>query len=358
MDDEKKSTVLVIDDDALVRNYISSVLKKFHIAVETAENGEEGYNIFKASPESHKIVIVDLMMSVMGGLEFIEKVRKNYMPPYPYIIVLTSKGEEDIVAECLDLGANDFLTKPITPKLLVTYVRKAFKTISMIDPNLLLEIPTKLMESKDLYTVLHSENVRLYSSVLSKLLLQETDYVDIDEAYRNSLYDFTYEIEVGALLHDTGKIAIPDLIWMKPGRYSPEERKIMETHTTKGALAMTNLINRYPTSTIIKTCYEIVRWHHERWDGKGYPDGLKGKEIPISARIVAIADVFDALTTRRIYRNEYSPEQALEIMINEEDGHFDPEIFKIFLQHDKLFTALAKSRMTAQILEIQKLSKL
>lgn len=145
---------------------------------------------------------------------------------------------------------------------------------------------------------------------------------------------------------------------MKPGRYSPEERKIMETHTTKGALAMTNLINRYPTSTIIKTCYEIVRWHHERWDGKGYPDGLKGKEIPISARIVAIADVFDALTTRRIYRNEYSPEQALEIMINEEDGHFDPEIFKIFLQHDKLFTALAKSRMTAQILEIQKLSKL
>jgi len=130
----------------------------------------------------------------------------------------------------------------------------------------------------------------------------------------------------------------------------------MKLHTTYGAAALERLVSKY-RSNILKLSYEAARWHHERWDGRGYPDGLKGKDIPITARIVAIADVFDALTTKRIYRDEYTPEEAIKIMKKEEDGHFDPEIFECFLEHQRLFTSIARSRFASQLKEINEMEK-
>jgi putative two-component system response regulator len=130
----------------------------------------------------------------------------------------------------------------------------------------------------------------------------------------------------------------------------------MKLHTTYGAAALERLISKY-RSNILRLSYEAARWHHERWDGRGYPDGLKGKDIPITARIVAIVDVFDALTTKRIYRDAYIPEEAIEIMKKEEDGYFDPEIFECFLEYQRLFTSIVRSRFASQLKEINEMEK-
>ncbi|MCX7654880.1 MAG: HD domain-containing protein, partial [Fervidobacterium sp.] len=134
----------------------------------------------------------------------------------------------------------------------------------------------------------------------------------------------------------------------------PEEYQLMKKHSTEGAKIFSNLMKKYPNNSLIRICHEVTRWHHERWDGTGYPDGLKGTAIPLTARIVAIADVFDALTTRRSYRNEFTSEEAIKIMTDDENGHFDSHLLEILLKHKKLFTSIAQSRLAAQLDEVRK----
>ncbi|WP_448378442.1 HD domain-containing phosphohydrolase [Fervidobacterium sp.] len=347
-----RSNILAIDDDPLVRKYVESVLKPIVSNVFLSENGLQGIEMLEKMFDDIDVVIVDLMMPVMDGFEFVKHVRKRFPGQKPYIIVLTSKGEEDTIAQCFELGANDFLTKPISGKLLQIYVKKALSIANSIDPGLLLEIPLRLLGTRDKYTLFHSENVKMYTSVLTKILLTKSEEGEFSQELPISSQKNIIELETAALVHDVGKIAVPDFIWQKPGRFTPEERNLMKLHTTYGAVALERLLNKY-RNHLLKLCYEATRWHHERWDGKGYPDGLKEREIPITARIIAIADVFDALTTKRIYRDEYTPEEAIEIMKNEEVGHFDPEIFQIFLEHERLFASIAKSRLTSQLKEIE-----
>uniref|UniRef100_A0A7C5U358 HD domain-containing protein n=1 Tax=Fervidobacterium nodosum TaxID=2424 RepID=A0A7C5U358_9BACT len=134
---------------------------------------------------------------------------------------------------------------------------------------------------------------------------------------------------------------------------APEEYIMMKNHTIEGAKLFSNLVKDYPSNSLLKMCLEVTRWHHERCDGKGYPDGLKGDRIPLAARIVAIADVFDALTTRRAYRNECTPEEAIDIMITEEEGYFDPKLLEIFVEHKQLFSLLSRSRLAVQLEELK-----
>jgi len=348
---EKKLSfkILIIDDDNLFLNYSKNILQSNGYDVEIATNGKEALQIFSKNPGLYRIMLVDLLMPIMNGIEFIKEIRKISRDFYPYIIIVTIKNETEILSQSLDVGGDDFIVKPINEKILVKHIESALRKLTFINLDALLDIPLKLLDSKDKYTTLHSENVKIYTSILTKLCFEEN-------LIENKQFDtFLLEIQEAARLHDVGKIVIPDFIWMKPGTYTEEERRIMQLHTTKGAEAIDAALKTHPENSILKTCYNVVKYHHERWDGKGYPEGLKGKEIPIEARIVAVADVFDALTTRRIYRSEYPAHEAIEIMINEEDGHFDPDIFGLFLKYKNLFIDIAKTKLKKQLEEIKKL---
>lgn len=347
-----KLKVLVVDDEKMVVNYISKILEKSGFETELAYNGKEAIAKFLGDDKIN-IIITDILMPEMNGIELTEKIRSTRRNIRPYIIVLTSKNDEDTVKEALEKGADDFLFKPTTPVILNAYMKKAVRYLNSIDPNLLVVIPITLIDSKDKYTTFHSRNVKLYSNILGRLYLNELNPVNEIDGMLIEPNDFLTYLEIAALLHDVGKIGVPDYLILKPVRYTPDEYALMKTHTIEGAKLFSNLIHQYPNNLLLKMCLEATRWHHERWDGKGYPDGLKGDRIPLVARIVAIADVFDALTTRRAYRNEYKPEEAIDIMVKEEEGHFDPKLLEIFVEHKQLFYSLAKSRLAVQLEELR-----
>lgn len=339
--------ILVVDDENMVVKYISSILERSGYEIQVAYNGKEALSKFLAEDDLN-IIITDILMPEMSGIELTERIRSQRRKIRPYIIVLTSKNDEYTVKEALEKGADDFLFKPVTPNILNAYVRKAVRYVTSIDPYLLITIPITLLDSKDTYTTFHSGNVRLYSNILAKLYVDEGNDLPV-----NDPNDFLTYLEVAALLHDVGKIGVPDYLIIKPTKYTPEEYIMMKNHTTEGAKLFSRLIKDYPNNLLLKMCLEVTRWHHERWDGKGYPDGLKEDRIPLVARIVAIADVFDALTTRRAYRNEYTPEEAIDIMVKEEEGHFDPKLLEIFVEHKQLFSSLARSRLAVQLEELR-----
>lgn len=327
-------SVLIAEDDAYYRKYLEKSLLSAGFTARSCQDGLEAYHAFSSDPESYRILLVDLLMPNMDGFELIRQVRTNFKHLYPYIFVVTSLGDDEDVVRALQVGADEVLIKPISPKRLVASVTSGLQKLKLITFDVLMDSFVEMLDMRDRYTGRHSKNVQLLASLLAKLYAEQEDLTNVD---------FINGLSAGAVLHDIGKILIPEYILQKPDRLTSEEFETVKKHTIFGSQILVQSLMKHPENDVLKFAHEVIRSHHERWDGKGYPDGLKETEIPLVARIVKIADVFDALTSDRYYRKAYSPEDALKIMESDADA-FDPEIFALFLEHRKFFMALERRK--------------
>ena len=336
----EKYTMLIVDDMAANRELIGDYVKLMGHKAVTAENGLSALAQLKKHPVD--VMLLDIMMPEMNGIQLLERLASEPGLKEIPVIVISALDDMNSVVKCIELGAVDYLTKPIQSEILFARVRAVLSA-------------KMLKEKEEAYKAqLNAYNLTLETRVADRTrevvqtqldlvhrLARAAEYRDSDTGYhvkRMSLYCVALAKALGlnwhecdmmkhaSPLHDLGKIGIPDKILLKPGKLDPEEWIIMKTHSTIGAKILSG-----SQSAILKYAEIIALTHHEKWDGSGYPQGLKGKKIPQAGRIVAICDVFDALTTQRPYKKAWPTKDAFTHITEQARAHFDPEIVNIFL---------------------------
>lgn len=315
--------VLVADDETLSLKTLCFYMEKLGYEVFKASDGEEALRCWRN--EKPHIVLTDWNMPKMNGVDLCLNIRREEID-YTYIIFISSRERTSDLLEGFDAGADDYLTKPIIRDELYARIRAAERIFSLRDKDMMINALAKLAEARDQDTGFHLKRVQEYSKVICEALLNKPHlYPEINRHFIETVYSTSP-------LHDIGKVGIPDRILLKPGKLSPEEFDIMQNHTLIGFDAINNAYEKNPHASYLRISAEIARSHHERWDGTGYPDGLSGKNIPLSARIVAVADVFDALTSKRVYKEAFRHEISKQIMIEGRGTQFDPNIIDAFLE--------------------------
>jgi putative two-component system response regulator len=309
-----KSKILVVDDEPNNLQVINQVLgSKNQLAF--AKNGELAIKI--ATQQRPDLILLDIMMPEMDGFEVCRRLKACEITAHIPIIFVTAMTEMEDECKGFEVGGVDYITKPICPEILRVRVKTH---LSLVGLNELKETRMHIIqrlgraaEYKDNETGFHVKRMSHYSKLIAKA-------AGLDECYQESILD-------AAAMHDIGKIGIPDRILLKPGKLDADEWEIMRSHTTIGA----DIIGEHD-STLLKLARSVALSHHEKWDGSGYPNGLKGEEIPLAGRIVAIADVFDALTSERPYKKAWSVEEAVAHMNASSGTHFEPELIECFNQ--------------------------
>ncbi len=322
-----KVTVLVVDDEEMMRELVTERLKLEGYTVEAAENGEQALQKIKAN--GYDLLLTDLNMPVLNGLQLLKKLADNRDLA---TVVMSGQGDLETAVYAMKLGASDYIFKPINfrvllhtlesamkkkmmEKALIDYQdnleKKVFEQTMIINDFYLRSIQSlvKALEAKDSYTRGHSERVTFYSLELAKGLGKSVDMEKLRSA---------------GILHDLGKIGIPETILNKPGRLENEEFVIVKKHPSMGVQILEPIES-------LKGVFPVIMHHHERFDGKGYPSGLQGAKIPIEARILAIADTYDAMTSNRAYRGALSPQQAVEEIDKFAGSQFDPDLASKFM---------------------------
>ncbi len=329
--DYSKATVLVIEDEATQNRMLTAQLTKEGYKVLSAENGRDGLFLWEEHPDI-RIVITDISMPVMDGYEVVEYIRRHETH-YTYILVLTGLAGRDSLEKALSLGADDYVSKPIYKQELLLRLQGASRLLRMEGQDSLVFAMAELAGYRSGETGLHLTRVKEYSRLVA-------DDLRIHQPERGITRALVEDIAMVSPLHDIGKVGIPDHILHKPGKLSAEEFEIMKTHPVLGGKVLRELYEENWSSFLL-LAYEVAMGHHEKWDGSGYPRGLKGEEIPLSARIVALADVFDALTSTRCYKEAFSFDRAKSIIMNGRGVQFDPMLVDSCL------------RLETQMLEIQ-----
>lgn len=363
-----KPLVLAVDDNADNLTLVGELLAP-HYAVRVATSGERALALAAMTPQPD-LVLLDVMMPGMDGYEVMRRLRRDPVTQHIPVIFVTAMDTTDDEARGLDLGAVDYLTKPLRPAILLARVKAHLELKAARDrlqhqnadleaevsrrmrENLLIQEVSihalaRLAETRDPETGNHLVRTKEYVRLLAKRLQNHPRFV-------GALDDQTIELLVrSAPLHDIGKVGIPDHVLLKPGKLSADEWVIMKTHAKLGADA----IERAECDAVHPVAFltyakEIAHHHHEKWDGSGYPDGLKGDEIPISARLMALADVFDALISRRVYKEPMPFEEAREIMAQERGRQFDPDVLDAFMSgFDQLQSIAERYADTAEVVE-------
>lgn len=354
-----RPTILVVDDTPENLMLMQSLLRD-HYKVKGANNGERALKIAmgEAPPD---LILLDIMMPGMDGYEVCRQIKADPHAQHIPIIFLTAKAQAEDEAFGLSLGAVDYITKPISPPIVLARVRSqlALKASSdfLRDKNEYLEAEVvkrtrevsaiqdvtilamaSLAETRDSDTGNHIRRTQHYVRSLARKLSSHPKFKDyLTPATIAMLYK-------SAPLHDIGKVGIPDRILLKPGKLTPEEFEIMKTHTTLGRDAIAHAEQELGTDVAFLTmAKEIAYSHQEKWDGSGYPQGLAGDAIPISARLMAIADVYDALISRRVYKAAMPHAQAVEIIAMSKGRHFDPDMVDAFVDIQDHFNAIAST---------------
>jgi putative two-component system response regulator len=324
--------VLIVDDEPVARQLAVRTLEQAGYDVTTAHDGREALDILAKG--HHRLVVTDWKMPQMDGGELCRAIRSGQFFHYIYCIVLTCQTEPEQTLEGLMAGADDYIHKPFNPSELVLRVNIGRRIVALETRDMTLFVLAKLAESRDPETGEHLERVRNYCRVLARHLESDTKHCpQIDPEYIELLYQTSP-------LHDIGKVSIPDVILLKPGPLSPDEAEIMKKHTTRGAETLEAALDKFPGTRFLEMARDIALSHHERYDGQGYPRGLAGDAIPLSARIMALADVYDALTSRRVYKEPFTHYRT-KCMITEESGsHFDPIVVEAFLACEQQFIAI------------------
>ncbi len=317
------------------RPYLEHSLTEFGYDVTVARNGREAFNIIRKG--EIRMVVSDWCMPEMSGVELCRQVRQRRSGAYVYVILLTSNNRTQDVVEGLNAGADDYITKPFQPEELQVRLRVGERILSLESRDLTIFALAKLAESRDPDTGAHLERIREYSRIMAADLSRiENPPSEIDG-------DFVQMIYLTSPLHDIGKVGIPDNILLKPGPLDEQEFEVMKQHTVIGGETLDALAQSHPEARFLLLARDIAWSHHERYDGSGYPRGLAGHQIPLCGRIVSVADVYDALTSRRVYKEAYSHETAMSIICDGRGSHFDPEIVDAFVRRQSDFKRLKEA---------------
>ncbi|MBU1247242.1 MAG: response regulator [Proteobacteria bacterium] len=316
-------TILVVEDSKFQRNTLVRVLEALGYEILAAKDGLEGLKMFdKHQP---RLVITDLEMPRMDGFGLIELIRTREIN-YTYIIVLTALTDKDNLVKGLELGADDFLVKPVNPEELRVRLNSAERIFRLQTQDKLIFALAQLADCRSPETGNHLKRVKQFVRLLAEELARLGD-----EELTPPVISI---LESMSVLHDIGKVAIPDSILNKPGKYNKLEIGIMSKHTNIGGQLLEDIYQE-TGSEQLKIAKDIVLHHHERYDGTGYPAGLKGEGIPLAARIMALADVFDALGNPRCYKKAFSLEKCREIIVGDKGKQFDPQIVDAYLAREQ-----------------------
>ncbi|MEE0673110.1 MAG: diguanylate cyclase [Enterocloster sp.] len=328
---KERQQILIVDDSQINCEILAEILKDEYRILEAA-NGEECINLLKQYGTGIALLLLDINMPVMDGFEVLALMnRKHWIEDIP-VIIISSENSASYVRRAYEMGASDYISRPFDVQVVHQRVSNTIKLyakqrrlISLVtdqirekekNNQMMISILSQIVEFGNSESGSHVLHINIITGMLLERLMQKTDQYHLQ-------WSDQFLITTASALHDIGKIGIDEKILNKPGKLTKEEFEIMKTHTLIGA-SMLKSIEMYQNEKLLQVAYQICRWHHERYDGKGYPDGLKGEEIPISAQVVAIADVYDALVGKRVYKKAFSHETAIHMILNGECGAFNP----------------------------------
>ncbi len=346
--EKMKAQILIVDDAEINREFLSEILKEdYHIL--QASNGKECMDILQNQGTGIALILLDIVMPEMDGFEVLSQMNRNHLIEDVPVIMISSEDADQTIRRAYEMGVSDYISSPFDTRIVY---RRVFNTIKLYakqrrlisiitesinekekNNRMMIAILGQIVEFRNCERGMHVNNINVITQMLLEKLIQKTD------KYKLSWNDRTV-ITTASAFHDIGKICIDEKILNKPERLTKEEFEIMKTHAIMGS-SMLEKLDMYQNERILQTAAEICRWHHERYDGQGYPDGLKGDEIPISAQVVSVADVYDALTSERVYKKAFSHEKAMEMILNGECGTFNPILLECLSEiQDKLIRFL------------------
>ena len=328
---KNSARILVVDDSAINREMLNDMLSADYDIIEAA-NGEEALNILKEHVYDIDLVLLDIIMPVVDGFGVLDVMKRYHWTDDTPVIMISTETSQSYIRKAYELGVTDYIRRPFdsfvihkrVSNTLMLY-RKQKKLLGALEEQIyeneknnrmMINVLAHIVEFRNGESGMHVHHIRQLTSILLQKLTEKTDKYHLTE---NDML----LISTASSLHDIGKISIDDKILNKPGKLTADEFEIMKTHSIIGSEMLLDLHNthNYP---LFDKAYEICRWHHERYDGKGYPDGLKGEEIPISAQVTSLADVYDALTSNRCYKKAYPHEKAMEMILDGQCGAFNP----------------------------------
>ena len=327
--------LLVVDDSEMNREILKEILGKEYRILEACD-GEEALKMLEQYGTEISLVLLDIIMPKMDGFEVLAYMnRDKWIEDIP-VIMISSEGSESYIRRAYELGASDYISRPFDAKVvyqrvinMIKLYAKQRRLIHLVtdqiyekekNNRMMTGILSQIVEFRNGESRLHVLHINILTQLLLEKLMRKSENYDLSWSQQHM-------IATASALHDIGKIYIPEEILNKPGRLTDEEFKIMKTHSELGAEIIQNM-NFPKDNPLVHTSWEICRWHHERWDGKGYPDGLKGEKIPISAQVVSIADVYDALTSERCYKKAFDHDTAIQMILDGQCGQFNPLLLK------------------------------
>ena len=359
-DSEKiRQQILIVDDSELNREILSEMLHTDFRILE-AEDGAQALEMLQQQGTGISFVLLDIIMPVLDGFGVLSYMAREHIIEDIPVIMISSDDSEKNIRRAYELGVSDYISRPFDAK--VVYQR-VFNTIKLYakqrrlitlvtdqiyekekSSRMMVSILSQIVEFRNGESGLHVRHINILTEMLLDRLMQKTGRYHLN-------WNEQYLITLASSLHDIGKIGIDEKILNKPGRLTAEEFEEMKKHTVIGEEILCSL-ELYQNELLVKVAREICRWHHERYDGRGYPDGLKGEEIPISAQVVSLADVYDALVSDRVYKKAYSHEKAIRMILNGECGVFNPLLLECLLDiEDKIKIRILSGDVSTEISE-------
>lgn len=347
----EKPSVLIVDDSEMNRIILNEMLKDEYRVLE-ADNGRTALDMVDRYGDELSLVLLDIIMPGMNGFGVLGELSRRTVADSLPVIMISSEDSDDVVLRAYELGASDYINRPFNARVVrrrvsntIRLYAKQRRLTSLLsqqynervkNSRMLIDIMAGVMELRNGESGLHVTHIEKLTELLLGCLVHRSDKFPLDNEQRST-------IAMASALHDIGKMSIDDAILNKPGRLTSEEFEIMKTHTTLGADMLFELGHQHAGNSLLEYAYQIARWHHERWDGKGYPDGLKGDEIPIAAQVVSVADVYDALTSVRVYKDAIPHQEAIQMILDGKRGEFNPLLLDCLLEvQDRIAETLAR----------------